>query len=329
MTPQPPHELIWTLTNAVVPARCLQLAADLGVADHIADAPVPVDELAARCGADPDALERVLRLLAAYGIFAHRPEGYGHTEASRLLRSDHPLSMRAFPRMMGLPVFWASLARLDHSVRTGAPALNLVDPAGLWAYNQVHPGEAQIFGQAMTAKAGADVAAVLGAYDFRRFGTIADIGGGRGHLLRAVLDAAPAARGILFDLPAVIDRLDVAHERLTPRAGDFFVDALPAADAYLLMEVIHDWADAEALAVLGAVRRAAPPGATVLLIESVIADEAADPRARTLDVIMLYVTGGRERTASQYRDLFEHAGFQYGDVTRTAGPLRIVEATAA
>ncbi len=329
MIQQQPHEIIWTLTNAVVPARCLHLAADLGVADQIENEPVTVNELASRCGADPDALDRVLRLLAAHGIFEHQAGGYGHTEASRLLRSDHPMSMRAFPRMMGLPVFWSSLARFDHSVRTGSPAIELVEPKGLWAYFQDHPSEAQIFGQAMTAKAGADIAAVLGAYDFSRFRTIADIGGGRGHLLRAVLDATPTASGILFDQPKVIDSLDFEHERLTPRAGDFFVDALPAADAYILMEVIHDWADAEALAILGAVRRAAPPGATVLVIESVIAEEQADPRAQTLDVLMLYVTGGRERTARQFRELFERTGLRYGDVIETAGPLRIVEATAA
>jgi C-methyltransferase len=329
MSQQQPHEIIWTLTNAVVPARCLHLAAELGVADQIENDPVTVNELASRCGVDPDALDRVLRLLAAHGVFEQRAEGYGHTQASRLLQSDHPMSMRAFPRMMGQSVFWASLARLDHSVRTGLPAINLVEPKGLWAYFQDHPSEAQIFGQAMTARAAADIAAVLGAYDFSRFRTIADIGGGRGHLLRAVLDAAPTATGILFDQPEVIDSLDFEHERLTPQAGDFFVDALPAADAYILMEVIHDWADAEAVAILGAVRRAAPPGATVLVIESVIAEEQADPRARTLDVIMLYVTGGRERTASDFRKLFERAGFRYGAVIQTAGPLRIVEATAA
>ena len=329
MTHQPPHEIVWTLTNAVVPARCLHVAAELGVADQIENEPVAIGELASRCGADPDALDRVLRLLAAHGVFAPRAGGYGHTEASRLLRSDHPMSMRAFPRMMGLPVFWDSLGRLDHSVRTDSPAINLVEPEGLWAYFQDHPAEAQIFGQAMTAKAGADIAAVLGTYDFSCFSTIADIGGGRGHLLRTVLDAVPTARGILFDLPEVIDRLDFEHERLAPQAGDFFIDALPAADAYILMEVIHDWADAEAMAILGAIRRAAPPGATLLVIESVIADERADPRAQILDVIMLYVTGGRERTASQFRELFERAGFRYDDVIETPGPLRIVEATAA
>ena len=323
-----PHENVWTLTNALVASRSLHVVAELGVADHIGDEAVSIKELATACGADPDALDRVLRLLATHGIFEPQRDGYGHTEASRLLRSEHPMSMRAFSRMMGLPGFVAMFDCLEHSVRTGKPAADLVDPNGLWAYLQRHPGEAEVFGQAMTAKAAADIAAVLGAYDFGRFRTVADIGGGRGHLLRAVLDAVPNAQGILFDLPDVIERLDIDMERLTPHAGDFFVDPLPAADAYILMEVIHDWPDAEAAAILSAIRRAASPSARVLIIENVLADGVADPRGRTLDIVMLAVTGGRERTASQFARLLDSADFRGTTVIETSGPLRIVEAGA-
>jgi C-methyltransferase len=325
---QQPHEIVWTLTNAVIPSKCLHLVADIGVADEIGDEPVSIAELASCCGANPDALDRILRLLVAYGVFERRPDGYAHTEASRLLRSDHPMSMRAFSRMMGLPVFAATFNALEHSLRTGSPAVELVASKGLWPYLQEHPGEAEVFGQAMTAKAAADISAIHAAYDFSRFGMIADIGGGRGHLLRAVLDAVPAARGVLFDLPAVIDALDFEHERLTPQAGDFFVDPLPAADAYVLMEVIHDWADAECVAILSAIRRAASAGATVLVIEDVLPDEQADPRSQTLDVIMLSVTGGRERTVGQLGKLFDDSGFRLAGVTETAGAMRIVEGTA-
>jgi hypothetical protein len=199
----------------------------------------------------------------------------------------------------------------------------------LWPYLQEHPGEAEVFGQAMTAKAAADTAAILAAYDFARFSTIADIGGGRGHLLRAVLDGVPGAGGVLFDLPQVIGSLDVHHDRLTPQAGDFFVDPLPAADAYVLMEVIHDWGDAECVAILDAIRRAAPSGATVLVIEDVMPDDRLDVRSQTLDVIMLAVTGGRERTVSQLGELFDRAGLRLAGVTETAGAMRIVEATVA
>ena len=326
MAQQQPHEVIWTLTNAVVVSRCLHVVAELGVADDMGNTLVSAAELASRCGADADALDRVLRLLAAHGVFEREDAGFRHTPASQLLRSDHPLSMRAFARMMGLPVFSTTFGNLEHSLRTGSPALETVEPRGLWAYNQDHPDEALIFGQAMTAKAAADIAAILDAYDFSRFRTIADIGGGRGHLLRAALEAVPNAQGVLFDLPEVIDALDFEHERLTTQAGDFFVDALPAADGYVLMEIIHDWPDAECVAILSAIRRAAEPGASVLVIENVL-EEEADPRGHTLDVIMLAVTGGRERTASQLSELFNRAGFTDGTVVETAGPLRIVEAT--
>lgn len=229
--------------------------------------------------------------------------------------------------MMGLPVIAGSFARLEHSARTGSPALEQVAAEGLWPYLQDHPREAEIFGQAMTAKAAADIAAVLDGYDFSRFAVIADIGGGRGHLLRAVLDAVPAAEGILFDLPDVVETVEIDSARLTKRAGDFFVDPLPAADAYILMEVIHDWPDAESVAILGAIRRAAPPGATVLIIEDVLAEEQVDARARTLDVLMLAVTGGRERSPSQLEKLLGSAGLRLSTLIETSGAMRIVEAT--
>jgi C-methyltransferase len=324
---QQPHEIVWIVTNAVVASRSLQVVAELGVADHIHEEAVSTKELATLCGADPVGLDRVLRLLATHGIFQTRDDGHAHTEASRLLRDDHPMSMRAFSRMMGLPGFVAMFDRLDHSVRTGEPAASLIDPDGMWAYLQQHPSEAEVFGQAMSAKAAADTAAVLAAYDFARADTIADIGGGRGHLLRAVLDSVPTAEGILFDLPSVIETLDVERDRLTARSGDFFVDPLPTADAYILMEVIHDWPDAEATAILSAIHRAASPGARVLIIENVLGDAKSDQRGHTLDVIMLAVTGGRERTPEQFGELLEEAGFVNTTVIGTAGPLRIVEAT--
>ena len=323
-----PHEIVWTLTNNVIASRCLHVVAELGVADHIGDGTVAVKQLASACGADPDGLDRVLLLLTASGIFERHAEGYRHTEASRLLCTEHPMSMRAFARMMGLPVIRASFDQLEHSVRTGSPAIELAAADGLWPYLIGHPDEAQIFGQAMTGKAAADTAAVLGAYDFGRFDTIADIGGGRGHLLRAVLDAVPSAEGILFDLPDVIQTLDIDRDRLTARAGDFFVDPLPTADAYILMEVIHDWPDAESAAILTAIRRAASPGARVLIIENVLGDGAVDPRGHTLDVIMLAVTGGRERTGKQLGGLLDGAGFTDSRVIETGGPLRIVESVA-
>ena len=327
-TQQPPHAVVWTLANAVVASRCLHIAAELGVADHVDAQPVSAADLAERCDADADALERVLHLLAAHGVFEAADGGFRHTPASEFLRSDHPMSMRAFPRMMGLPLFTQTFAQLEHSVETGSPAVARIAPGGLWEYLEQNPAEAQVFGEAMTAKAVADIAAILDAYDFGVFRTIADVAGGRGHLLRAVLEAYPGVTGVLFDLPSVIDALDFAHERMTAQAGNFFADPLPRADAYVLMDIIHDWPDDQCVAILKAIRQAAAPGATVLVIENVLAEDGPDAHGRTLDVLMLAVTGGRERTVAQLNRLFERAGFSDGIVTETASPLRIVEATA-
>lgn len=191
----------------------------------------------------------------------------------------------------------------------------------------------------MTAKAGADIAAVLDAYDFSGFGTVGDIGGGRGHLLRAVLDAVPTAQGVLFDLPVVVkaldidnldvDNLDIDKGRLTARAGDFFVDPLPSADFYILIEIIHDWHDAEAGAILHAIRRAARPAATVLIIEGVMVEQRPDPRVQTLDVLMLAVTGGRERSRGQLEKLLDSADLRPNKIIETTGPMSIIEAIVA
>jgi C-methyltransferase len=323
-----PQETVWALTNSVVAGRAIQVVAELGVADHVGDTPVSPADLAGRCDLDPAALDRVLRLLAAHGVFALEPTGYVHTDASLVLRSDHPQSMRAFARMMGLPAFWGMFGALGHSLRTGAPGIETIDPAGLWSYLQSHPDEARIFDEAMRAKSRADVAAVVDAYDFRPFATVADIGGGQGHLLDAVLGQASATRGVLFELPGVIESLAPPPDRMTYTAGDFFVDHLPVADAYILMEVIHDWPDDEALAILRAVRAAAAPGAVVLIVEGIVPDGEPDARVQTLDVIMLAVTGGRERTAAGLGALLAAAGFRKTAVLPTHGPMQIIEAVA-
>lgn len=327
-TARPPHEQLWTLINAGVASRALQVVADLGIADHVGDESVGAEALATACGLNPGALDRVLRLLTDCGVFTHDSAGYRHNDESRLLCSDHPQSMRAFAQMQGLPVFHNTYGHLSHSLRTGAPAFELVDDRGMFPYLTDHPEEARVFAAAMSAKALGDIAAILGAYDFTSAATIADIGGGRGHLLRAVLDATPQAHGILFELPDVVATLPPLGDRLSTQSGDFFVDPLPPADIYLVMEVVHDWPDAEASAILSAVRRASIPGARVLVIENILDDNRPDPRGRTLDVIMLAVTGGRERTGRQLEVLLRNAGFSSTRVLDTAGPLRIAEATA-
>ncbi len=310
-------------------ARCLHVAADLGVADALDETPRTATELAATVGANPDALSRVLRLLSAHGIFLAHGDTVAHTPASRLLRTDNPQSMRAFVRLFGLSLCWDTQGALAQSVRTGLPAVGEVHPGGFFAYLTEHPEAGAIFNAAMVGKAHGQVAGVLAAYDFSGFGTIGDIGGGRGHLLQAVLDTVPAARGVLFDLPQVIaEAQGLASERLTLQPGDFFKDALPVCDAYLLMEIIHDWDDADASAILQAVRRAAPPQAKVLLIEQMIPDDPGPHWTKTLDLHMLALLGGRQRTRQEYAALLEGAGFIFERQVDTPADVAILEAVA-
>jgi len=318
------------LAGAYALPRCLHVVADLGVADALDETPRTAADLAQAVNADSDALARVLRLLAAHRIFAVNGEAFTHTPASRLLRTDHPHSMRAFVRMFGLRAFWDTQGELQHSVRTGRVAAEKVLPNGYYGYLATDPEASAIFNAAMAAKAHGQVAGVLAAYDFSIFGTIGDIGGGRGHLLRAILDAVPNAHGVLFDLPRVIEEASslVSLGRLRLRAGDFFKDALPTCDGYIVMEVIHAFGDADAVRILRAIRQAAPPKAKLLVIEQMIPDNSEPHWAKTLDIHMLALLGGRQRSRQEYGALLDRAGFAFEREINTGAGVAILESIA-
>ncbi|MGQ0575529.1 MAG: methyltransferase [Pseudonocardia sp.] len=326
MTEPAAPQVLFQLSCGFLAPRALHVIAELGVADALDDTPTTADDLARAVAVHPDALDRLLRLLEMHGVFACDDQGrWRHTDTSRWLRRDHPASMRAFAWMCGLPLVWDSFAALGHTLRTGEPGAATLEPSGMWPYLQRHRDEGAIFDAGMTAKAHGDVAAALAGYDFSRHTRLCDVGGGRGHLVTAVLDAHPGVAGVLFDLPHVAADVEPA-ERLDVVAGDFFVDALPAADAYVLMQVIHDWDDKDAAAILSAVARAGRPGgATVLLVEWLLPDGSEPDGAKVLDVMMLAVTGGRERTRAGYRALLDDAGIELVAVHPTASPMHVVE----
>jgi hypothetical protein len=302
----------------------MHVVADLGVADAVDGEGTTVDALAARTGANADALGRILRLLAGHGVFAKGAQGYVHTPLSDLLRSDHPQSMRGFALMIGLPVVWNDFTEFAKPVTTGEPALNFGE---LMAYFAEHRDEATIFNRAMVGKSSSVVSAVLAAYDFSSFKTIADIGGGHGHFLSAILDASPSASGILFELPHVVAEVGaLGSDRLEVVAGDFFADPLPAADVYVLMEVIHDWPDEKATKILASIRAAAPSHARVVIVEALVSEAPGPHFSKTLDVLMLAVTGGRERTPAEYEVLLRGAGFELERVVPTQSRYSVVEA---
>jgi hypothetical protein len=281
------------------------------------------EALSSASGTDAGALGRMLRLLAVAGVFEAQGNRWCHTELSRHLRSDHPQSVRDFVRMIGSRVNWAAAGELDHALRTGKAAVERVAPGGIWSYYRDHPDEARVFDAAMTQKSHTEIATLIPAFDFTRYRVVADVGGGRGHILAAILAAAPNTRGILFDLPEVVANVMPAP-RMSLQAGSFFTDALPVADAYVLGNVIHDWADGEAAAILRSVRRVIPGHAELLVLEAVMPEGSEPDRAKVVDIVMLAVTGGRERTHAEYASLFGAAGFRLDRVVATAGPVSVI-----
>ena len=318
------------MTNAFVASRSLYVVAEAGVADHIKETPQTTEALAKATGTNAAALYRVLRLLSSHGIFEWKAGAWGHTEASRILRSDDPGSMRDYIRMIGLPVFWNTWGDLEHSVRTGETAFLKTHSEGVFVYFAEHPRESSIFNAAMTSKSHRDIAAVLPAYDFSQFATIADIAGGRGHLLRAILKESPKTQGILFDQPHVVAEVSPEKgEKLTVIGGDFFTASMPKADAYLLMNIIHDWADAESIKILSAIRQAMPQHARVLVIETVVPHTPEPHLSKELDIIMMVLPGGKERTKEEYAELVAKSGLRLKRVVDTMCPYSILEMVAA
>jgi hypothetical protein len=308
----PAEDLLRISMSHAVP-RCLHAVAELNIADALGDSPRTAADLAKDTGADPDALARVLRVLSAEGVFEAQNGKWAHTQASRLLRSDHPQSMRSFVRMIGLSVYWRGFEYMEDSIRTGKSIQEKVVPGGYWKYLGEHPEAARLFDEAMMGKAYGQIAGVLKAYDFSAFQTIVDVGGGRGHLLSAVLEAAPKTRGVLFDLPHVTARAQAAgieSERLRMHPGSFFTDALPSGDCYLIMQVIHDWSDDEAARILAAIRKAAQPGAKLLIVECVVKEDSKPSWTKMLDLQMLTLLSGKERTEKEYREMLRVAGFR-------------------
>jgi O-methyltransferase len=317
------------LTNAFWTSRCLHVVVDIGLADHLDDQPRSTEWLAKATGTQAEMLYRVMRLLASQGIFAWKNDTWTHTEASRLLRGDHPASMRDYVHMIGLPAFWHAWEFLEHSLRTGETAFRKVHDDGVFAYLSKNPEQNHIFNAAMTSKAHRDIAAVLPVYDFSQFKTIADIGGGRGHLLRAILKQSPQTAGILFDQPHVVaETKPEKAEKLTVVSGNFFTDRMPAADAYLLMNIIHDWADAESIQILSAIRRDMPAHARVLIIESVVPAGPGPHFSKELDINMMVLPGGKERTQEEYVELASKCGLRLQRVVETQSPYSLLEMTA-
>lgn len=325
--------LLEDLVDFAYPAA-LGAVAHLGVADHLADGPRTVAELAEATGTHPPSLHRVLRLLASRDVLHEDSEGrFELTPRGQPLRTDAPLSVRPALKNFTGPFTWRPTGELITSLREGVPAFDSVFGAHYFAILEQDPPAAADFHRAMSSITQVYEFLIAADVDLPKHGTVVDVGGGFGGLLLAILRSHPDLHGVLFDRPQALEghRLgDLgAADRWQLASGDFFSEVPGGADIYVLKAVLHDWSDEQCGTILRNCRRAMAPDARLLVIESVVDSGNAAAYAKTLDVLMMGLVQGRERTEAEFAALLGAAGLRLDRVTPTKAPLSIMEAIAA
>jgi hypothetical protein len=323
-----PQRRIQDIRLAVWQGYAIGAATKLGVAEALADRPLNLADLAARTGTHAPALYRMLRALETAGFFTEiEPGVFANTGASNCLRAEVPgsqrgLVLRYLTDLDGQLRAWEGL---DESVRTGEPAFDKVHGCDFWEYGRRHPEATTRFNEAMRATSATATPMIAAAYDWGRFPVIADIAGGIGTQLVAILDRFPAVRGILFDQPHVGAEA-ITHPRLSVTGGDFFTAVPEGADAYLLRWILHDWSDAEATEILHVVRRSMRREAKLMLVEMVVPPGPAYSFSKWADLLMLVDLTGRERTEAEFAALLDGAGFQLDQTIETESLMSILVA---
>jgi hypothetical protein len=327
-----PINLLDLLTGAWI-TQMIYVAVKLGIPDELANGPLAADEVARRVDANSDAVYRLMRALASKGVLRHRRDGkFSLTSIGKALRTGTPGSQRDMALFLGHPLRWEDWGHLLYSVQTGQPAVSKLRGKPFFEYLDDNPELAESFNNAMTATSEFSIYGILASYDFTGFREIVDVGGGHGRLLSMILAKAPNARGVLYDLPAVVEGAGAemttagVADRCTVVGGSFFESVPEGGDAYLMKTIIHDWNDDDAVKILGNIRTAIAPGGKLLLLESVLPERASSDLGMLIDLEMLVAVGGRERTESEWANLLGRAGFRLSRVVHTATPASIIEA---
>ena len=319
--PSPSMQLFQFIWPGPMAAQAIHVAATLGVADYLHPTPRLVDELAAATNTHPESLRRLLRSLKSVGVFSEDESGkFQNTPMSDCLRRDHPESIRAWAVFLSAPFLWKSLGALHETVVTGQTAVDRIFGKAFFTYLAEHSDDAAIFNAAMGRGSAMVAPLVVSAYDFSGFTRIVDVGGGNGTLLRGILAANPRVRGVLFDLPQVVATADVDAEII---GGDFFEGIPSGGGAYIFKGVVHDWSTTDAVRILKNCRRAIRKDGTLLLVEGVMPSSESNP-GNFMDVLMMTLTGGQERTESDFRSLLADAGFSLQRVI-PLGPTFLLE----
>jgi len=321
------------LSTGYIASTCVYLAVKLRLADLLAAAPRSAADLARELSVNEDALFRVLRTLASLGVFEEQgARTFANNLASSMLRSETPGSMHAMALWLTDPFHFQVYANALHSVETGDPAVEKTVGVPVFEWFPKNPEESEIFNNAMTMFSGMVIPAVLEVYDFSGIGTLVDVAGGHGRVLTSILQKYPSMRGVLFDLEhvlvgarPVIESLGLS-DRCDTVSGDFFEAVPEGGDAYIMKHIIHDWDDERATTILKNIRAAMNRGGRVILLDSVVSPGNQPDFAKMIDLEMLLMPGGRERTEQEFRELFARSGFPLTRIIPTKSPLSVIEA---
>jgi hypothetical protein len=332
-TDLPGHTQVIQMATAFWMSRAVYAAARLGLADLLADGPRSVAALASATGTHEPSLYRLMRTLAGLGLFtSDGAQRFSLTPTGASLRTGAPGMARPTVLAMAGDWMWQAWSEILHSVETGGTGMERAWGQPVFEYLAKHPEQARHFGEAMWGFHESEPPAVAAAYDFSGVRTIVDVGGGIGHLMTAVLAANPGLRGILYDLPHVVPeaRTHIENAGLTARCeirtGDFFKSVPDGGDAYMLSRVIHDWDEQRCITVLRHCHRAMGTRGRLLLVETVLPPGDAPHPGKLLDLLMLVVPGGSERSAEEYTELLAKASFKVTRVVPTDSPVSVVEA---
>src|SRR5882724_8677273 len=332
----PPHvQLIQMGTGGAV-AHVIQIAAKLGLPDQLADGPRSAAELAGPLVLHAPSLHRLMRTMASLGLLTEgEARRFSLTKLGEALKTAAPGSARATLLMTGSSWVGSGFANLLHSLQTGGTGFEKAQGMPFFDYLAQHPEDASVFSEAMVGLHGGEPPAVAAAYDFSMFQTVVDVGGASGNMLAAILGRYPEPRGLLFDRPhVVVDaekslKANGVTDRVTVEAGDFFLSVTSGGDAYILSHILHDWNDDQCLTILGHCRKAMRPDGRLLIVEMVLPPGDAPHPWKMLDMVMLVLVGGQERTEAEYAYLLDKAGFRLNRVVATQSPVSVVEAVLA
>jgi hypothetical protein len=326
----PPLQMLQLMSGFWI-SRCVYIAAKLGIADLLKDGPKSAEELAAASGAHAPSLFRVLRALAAVDVLTQSDDNrLGNTPLSETL-IDGPGSLRWFAMTELGEEHYPAWGELLHSVRTGEIAFDKAFGEPVWEFFAKHPENARIFNNAMSGMTAQAEAALHAAYKFEGIETIMDVGGGHGGFITSILERNPAMRGMLFDSPQVVEgaKPKLAAAGITDRCqivgGDFFESVPEGADAITMKWIIHDWNDDRSIAIMKNCARALPENGKLILVEAVVPPGDEMHFAKFIDLNMLVMTGGKERTAEEFRQLYEVSGFKLTRIVGTESPFSVIE----